>query len=40
VTFPGLSHLATFVRSDVVLPHVMRFLAGQRESGRGATGVR
>jgi pimeloyl-ACP methyl ester carboxylesterase len=30
VTFPGLSHLATFVHSDVVLPHVMRFLAEQR----------
>jgi pimeloyl-ACP methyl ester carboxylesterase len=40
VTIQGLGHLGTFVRSDVVLPHVVRFLAAQREFDRGATGVR
>jgi pimeloyl-ACP methyl ester carboxylesterase len=40
VTIPGGGHVDTLVRSDVVLPHVMRFLAAQRESDRGATGVR
>ena len=40
VTIPGGSHVDTLVRSDVVLPHVMRFLAAPRESDRGATGVR
>jgi pimeloyl-ACP methyl ester carboxylesterase len=40
VTIPGGGHVATLVRSDVVLPHVMRFLAAQRESDRGATEVR
>jgi pimeloyl-ACP methyl ester carboxylesterase len=39
-TIPGVSHVNTLARSDVVLPHVMRFLAAQRESDRGATEVR
>ena len=40
VTIPGVSHVDTLPRGDVVLPHVMRFLSAQRESARGATGVR
>ena len=40
VTLQGLGHLGTFVRSDVVLPHVVRFLTEQRESDPRATGVR
>jgi pimeloyl-ACP methyl ester carboxylesterase len=39
-TIPGVSHVNTLVRSDVVLPHVVRFLSAQRVSDRGATGVR
>jgi pimeloyl-ACP methyl ester carboxylesterase len=36
VTLPGLSHVRTLLRTDVVLPHVMRFLAAQRGSDRDA----
>jgi pimeloyl-ACP methyl ester carboxylesterase len=32
VTLPGLSHVGALGHSDVVLPHVKRFLAAQRES--------
>ena len=27
VSLPGLKHAETFFRSDLVLPHVMKFLA-------------
>jgi pimeloyl-ACP methyl ester carboxylesterase len=27
VLFPGLDHMQTFLRSDLVLPHVTKFLA-------------
>jgi pimeloyl-ACP methyl ester carboxylesterase len=27
VSLPGLNHISTFVRSDLVLPHVMKFLS-------------
>ena len=30
VSFPGLKHAETFFRSDLVLPHVMKFLASVR----------
>jgi pimeloyl-ACP methyl ester carboxylesterase len=39
VTLQGLNHLGTLVRSDVVLPHVIRFLAAQREFDRDASVV-
>jgi len=36
VTFPGLNHVGTLFRSDLVLPHVLRFLAtvNQERSGQ------
>jgi pimeloyl-ACP methyl ester carboxylesterase len=39
VTIQGLGHLGTFMRGDVVLPHVVRFLAAQRQSDRDASVV-
>ncbi len=34
VPFPGLGHIQVMVRSDLVLPHVKRFLAGAAKSGK------
>jgi pimeloyl-ACP methyl ester carboxylesterase len=39
VTLPGLSHVGTLGSSDVVLPHVKRFLAAQQGSARDVTEV-
>jgi len=30
VALPGLTHIESFVRSDLALPHVIRFLEGVR----------
>jgi pimeloyl-ACP methyl ester carboxylesterase len=30
ISLPGLNHVATFIRSDLVLPHITRFLATVR----------
>jgi hypothetical protein len=28
VSFPGLDHLEAYVRSDLILPHIIKFLSG------------